>query len=224
MKKSYLKRGVTFFGVIVLFAACDTVTYDQQLSEESNSGEAITSSWIENHAGSSALAHELNEVRKATQVYKDASVAVEEGYIPVNYVPEMGFHFVNDTLFAEDEDAEVELTEPPILVYYTTGNFDPADVPTDNGEIQFKDEEEDELLDWLENLRLGAVEYVHRGDDEAPGTPANYFSDEESPRNLQTTEEEGWEFVAEAGFTALHVWVHRNNPEGVFQPTNPTVR
>lgn len=75
-------------------------------------------------ARSDALAHELNSVRKATEQYKNVSVARDDGYAVVApYVPEMGFHFINPGLFAPDADATVDITEPPILVYAPTGNY-----------------------------------------------------------------------------------------------------
>lgn len=163
--------------------------------------------------GADRLAHQLNVVRAGTRNYRDFTRAKDDGYEPVlGYVPGMGFHFVRGDLIAEDHTAgPVDgLENPPILVYFTTGNYDP-----DPGDAHDPDRNDD--------LRLGGVEFAHAGDDEAPGTPGNYFADEESSRNLKTTEAEGWEFVEPAGVTAIHVWVHRNNPKGVFHPTNPTI-
>lgn len=34
--------------------------------------------------------------------------------------------------------------------------------------------------------------------------PPDIFSDEDSPRNLEVTEEEGWHFDEEEGSTGLH--------------------
>lgn len=162
-------------------------------------------------AQSDALASELNAVRSATKKYKDVDVARSEGYVVESpYTPEMGFHLINPGLFAPNETAPVDITEPPILVYYTTGNYRPA--PGDA-----HDESRDE------DLRLGAVEYAHLGDSGAPGTPADYFSDGESTRNLSVSEADGWQWTPGPNITALHVWVHRGNPAGVFHPTNPTL-
>lgn len=163
-------------------------------------------------ARSNVLAHELNTVRNATQKYKDVSQARADGYgtIVSPYAPNMGFHFVNPFLIAPDEDGPFDLESPPILVYYTTGNYNPG--PDD---IHDPDRDGD--------LRLGGVEFAHGGDSGAPGTPANIFSDEEARRNLKVSEDEGWEWVPGPNITALHVWVHRGNPAGVFHPTNPTI-
>lgn len=53
----------------------------------------VTPQWIQSNADESELAHELNEVRKATQVY-DVEKARADGYTHVSpFVPGMGFHF-----------------------------------------------------------------------------------------------------------------------------------
>ncbi|TVR36048.1 MAG: hypothetical protein EA390_01015 [Balneolaceae bacterium] len=221
--------------VTVLLFACSDEGILDPVSEEVQEieAESITPAWIQSNAGNSALARELNDVRKATQKYKDASKALYDGYVPVNYVPGMGFHFVNFALVAANHEADPVdgIENPPILVYYTTGNFNPDDVIKENGDV--KDYFTNENTDWLEYLRLGAVEYAHLGDAGEPfptgANPANYFSDEEAPRNLKVSEEEGWEPIPnpeiedEIFFTALHVWVHRGNPDGLFAPFNPTI-
>ena len=160
-------------------------------------------------ASADTLTAELNAVRAATRTYRDVQLAREDGYAGLisPYVPGMGFHFINPALIAPDEDAEVDITKPPMLVYYTTGNYRPE--PGD---------EHDPAHDG--DLRLGAVEFAHMGTLNAP---ANYFSDEESRRSLAVSEEEGWHPSPDSPFTALHVWVHRGNPAGVFHPTNPTL-
>jgi hypothetical protein len=234
---SSLRRGVVrraghilvLILVTVLLSACNDEGILDPVNEEAQETDAqsITPTFIQNNAGSSALASELNEVRKATQKYKDATNALEDGYVPLNYVPDMGFHFANPALFAPDHEADPVdgIENPPILVYYTTGNFNPDDVTDEDGNVT------DESTDWYKHLRLGAVEYVHVGDEGEPfpsgANPANYFSDEDAPRNLRVTEEEGWDPIPDAegniAFTALHVWVHRGNPDGVFSPFNPTI-
>jgi len=159
-------------------------------------------------ARSDRLSEELNAVRAATRKYRDVGLARTDGYVIFSpYVPEMGFHAINPGLIAPDEHTEVDITKPPILVYYTTGNYRPEPFVE-------HDPERDS------DLRLGAVEYAHAG---ISGAPADYFSDEEAPRNVRFPEGDGWLPIPESPFTALHVWVHRGNPKGVFYPTNPTV-
>ena len=162
-------------------------------------------------ARSDALEQELDTVRCATEQYTDVALARSDGYAMVSpYTPQMGFHFVNPERFASDSEAEVDITEPPILVYYGDGEYQPE--PGD----EHDDDRDDELL-------LGAVEFAHLGDDGEPGTPANYFSDEESEMDLDVSEEEGWNWTPGPDITALHVWVHKDNPDGVFSPTNPEI-
>lgn len=162
-------------------------------------------------ASSDELASELNLARSATRKYRDIQQARADGYsITSEYVPQMGFHLVNPAFIASDETATGDITKPPILVYFTTGNYSPAPF---------------EALDPAQehNLRLGAVEYAHGGDAGPPGTPADYFSDEQSRRRLLVSEEEGWNWTPGPNVTALHVWVHRVNPAGIFAPSNPTI-
>lgn len=149
------------------------------------------------------LTQQLNTVRDVTRKYRDIETAREDGYNPTSpYVPGMGFHFADGLPFGTD------LTDPGVLVYFTNGSYNPG--PGDPHDPAHDDD-----------LILGAVEWLVKGNQE--DSPPNIFNDEASSRNLKTTEEEGWHFEEEEGFTGLHAWVHRNNPEGVFHHTNPTV-
>lgn len=155
-------------------------------------------------ASQAKLSHQLNAVRAATAKYRDLSNAEADGYEVISpYVPGMGFHFSDRTPpFGTDRE------DPPVLVYFTNGSYNPAP-----GEALDPDRKDD--------LVLGAVEYLVPGNQEEDAP--NLFADEESPRTLKTTEEEGWHFEEAEGFTGLHAWVHRGNSEGVFHSTNPTV-
>ncbi len=159
-------------------------------------------------ASSDELSRELNAVRAATRKYRDVAIARTDGYgTQVSpYVPQMGFHFVNPALVAADADTPVDLSEPPILVYYPTGDYNPAP-----GDEHDPDRDAD--------LRLGAVEFAHM----ETGVAGNLFADETASRSLKTSEAEGWGPIPETPLMALHVWVHRGNPAGVFHPTNPTI-
>lgn len=150
------------------------------------------------------LSHQLNTVRAVTRKYREIETAIADGYGPVSpYISGMGFHFAN-----EDPPFGTDLEDPGILVYFTNGSYNPA---------QF--EPHDPSRD--DDLILGAVEWLVGGNEE--DDPPNIFDDEASPRNLKTTEEEGWHFESDQGFTGLHAWVHRGNPAGVFHPENPTI-
>lgn len=149
------------------------------------------------------LSQQLNTVRALTGKYKDIETARNEGYAAVSpYVPGMGFHFADGPPFGTD------LEDPGVLVYFTNGSYNP-----DPGAKHDPDHDDD--------LILGAVEWLVPGDQE--GNPPDIFSDENSPRNLLVTEEDGWHFEDEEGFTGLHAWVHRGNPAGVFHHTNPNI-
>jgi hypothetical protein len=167
------------------------------------------------------LSEELNVVRAATRKYRNVDLARKDGYgtLVSPYAPNMGFHFVNPAYVAPNEQGPFDLETPPILVYFPTGGYrqEIREALSENPGPFIHDPARDD------ELRLGAVEFAHGGDDGPPGTPANIFSDEDARRNLKISEEEGWEFVPGPDITALHVWVHRGNPAGVFHPTNPTL-
>lgn len=149
------------------------------------------------------LSRQLNTVRAVTRKYKDIETARADGYGAVSpYVPGMGFHFADGPAFGTG------LEDPGVLVYFTNGSYNP-----DPGEEHDPDHDDD--------LILGAAEWLVPGDQE--DNPPNIFNDEDSPRNLIVTEEEGWHFEEAEGFTGLHAWLHRDNPAGVFHHTNPTI-
>lgn len=151
-------------------------------------------------AGDDRLSNQLNTVRDVTRKYRDIETARADGYAAVSpYVPEMGFHFADGPPFGTN------LEDPGVLVYFTNGSYNP-----EPGEEHDPDHDDD--------LVLGAAEWLVPGDQAED--PPNIFDDEESHRELQVTEEEGWHFEEEEGFTGLHAWVHRGNPAGVFHPTN----
>ena len=64
------------------------------------------------------------------------------------------------------------------------------------------------------NFELVAVEYAIPIDPQSPNTPPEGF----------TGNEDVWDFnTLNTGWWTLHAWVWKNNPDGVFQPMNPTV-
>lgn len=151
-------------------------------------------------AGDDELSHQLNTVRCVTRKYQDIETARDDGYGAVSpYVPGMGFHFADGPPFG------AVLDDPGVLVYFTNGSYNP-----DPGEEHDPNHDDD--------LILGAAEWLVPGDQE--DDPPDIFNDEDSQRNLKVTEEEGWHFEEEEGFTGLHAWVHRGNPAGVFHHTN----
>ena len=64
------------------------------------------------------------------------------------------------------------------------------------------------------NFELVAVEYGVPIDPQSPDTPPEGFSG--------TADE--WDFnTLNSGWWTLHAWVWKNNPDGIFNMTNPTV-
>ena len=155
------------------------------------------------------LSHQFNSVRAATRKYKAVETARADGYVPITpYVPAMGFHFAQLAGSPPAPDPfGTDLEDPGVLVYFTNGSYTP-----DPGE------EHDPTRD--DDLILGAVEFLVPGN---PDPVPDIFADEASNRTLTVSEEDGWHYHDDEGFTALHVWVHRGNPAGVFHGTNPTV-
>lgn len=166
-------------------------------------GLALGTTAVPVSAGDNQLSQQLNAVRDVTRKYRDIETARDDGYGAVSpYVPGMGFHFADGPPFG------TSLEDPGVLVYFTTGNYNPE-----------PGEEHDPAHD--DDLILGAAEWLVPGDQE--DDPPNIFNDEDSHRDLKVTEDQGWHFEDEGGFTGLHAWVHRGNPAGVFHPTNPEI-
>lgn len=204
------------FGLLI--AACDSGVTGPAETSMSEQDAAATQQGPPG-GNPAKLAQQLNTVRQVTKKYRDLETAREDGYVAISpYVPGMGFHLAAPAEAPNPFGTELE--NPGVLVYYTNGSYNP-----DPGE--FHDPERDD------DLILGAVEYLVQCNKEA--NPPNIFDDEDSPRNLKVTEEEGWHFEDEellgvgldceedVGFTGLHAWVHRGNPAGVFHDTNPNI-
>jgi hypothetical protein len=155
----------------------------------------------------------LKKAQSATEKYQDVRVAEADGYRVFGpYVAGMGFHYVNTRLARVGFDAE----HPPILLY-----------------------EKDD--DAASGLRLVGVSYtlpVHAGDDEQPVVApfpralaawhkhANIclFANRSIRTKLNDVEciQEGGRFIAETDWM-LHAWIWKDNPAGVFSPTNPEI-
>jgi hypothetical protein len=155
----------------------------------------------------------LKKAQSATEKYQDVRVAEADGYRVFGpYVTGMGFHYVNTRLTRVGFDAE----HPPILLY-----------------------EKDD--DAASGLRLVGVSYtlpLHAGDDEQPvDAPfpralaawhkhANIclFANRSIRTKLNDVEciQQGGRFIAETDWM-LHAWIWKDNPAGVFSPTNPEI-
>lgn len=186
----------------LLIAACDSGLTGPE--KATSSSPVSVTMQQQGPAQQATLAQQLDAVRAATKKYRDIETAREAGYSAISpYVPGMGFHFAKGgPPFGTDR------TDPPVLVYFTNGSYHPAP-----GDMHDPGHDDD--------LVLGAVEYIVPGDQTA--SPPNIFDDEASPRALKVTEAAGWHFEEAEGFTGLHAWIHRGNPDGVFHHTNPTI-
>lgn len=137
------------------------------------------------------LKRELAEVRSATARFNDPDNAQSAGYHPEDEPPICGMGHH----FANMDllDFTIEKRRPEVMVY---GEDDGG------------------------NLILGAVEYV------APKFGPYATDPPDSPFDSADPEWDILELPSDAPvpFTelwTLHVWVHTNNPDGVFNPTNP---
>ena len=193
---------------LTLLLVCATVslTACQQVPTDPDS---LAPAALEDHAPAylspeaAALEQQLKAVRRATKKYRDIEQARADGYVAVSpYVPGMGFHFADGPPFGTD------LEDPGVLVYYTNASYNPA--PGDAHDPAHDDD-----------LILGGVEWLVQGDQTA--NPPDIFMDEVDPRNLRVSEAEGWHYEAREGFSGLHAWIYRGNPEGLFHTTNPTI-
>jgi hypothetical protein len=135
----------------------------------------------------------LKEVRKATERYRDASVAVKAGYAPAKECvagPEggMGYHYANERLI---RDPRIDPLRPEILVYAPRGK----------------------------GLRLVAVEWFRADADGRLDTdddrPYLFHRGFDGPM-------EGHEPGMPVHYD-LHAWIFKGNPDGVFAPYNPRV-
>jgi hypothetical protein len=153
----------------------------------------------------------LERTRQATAKYQDVHVAEADGYRAIggNH-PKMGVHFV---LTLEPKEFDVE--KPPILVYEETASG---------------------------GYSLVGVAYLLNGAEGPDGQPLNspfptalahwhrhtnicMLPGIANPGGLTESQcrEKGGHFVAEAPWM-VHAWIWKDNPTGVFNEQNPTVK
>lgn len=151
-------------------------------------------------AGDDTFAHQLNTVRSFTRQYKDIQTAKASGYEFFAVLPPVGHIYAN-----LDNIGNTGLTEPPSLLFYAPPN---GSETTDESD-----------------LILAGHEYHVSGDQTS--NPPNIFDDESVSRKLKVTEAEGWHrspIPDVLDVTGLHVWVHLQNPKGVFHTGHPTIQ
>lgn len=162
----------------------------------------------------------LEEIQMATQKYRDINVALEEGYIadPMNTCEMapmmgrpaedggMGIHYFRPDLLGitateprvDGVGTHIDFLQPAILLYE----------PQANGSME---------LIAVENL-VFAKAWYDEGNNAPPtfhGVAFDHMKD-----NPGTELDEAHMFEEHYD---RHVWVHRENPNGVFSPFNPNV-
>lgn len=166
------------------------------------------------------VAAQLEAVRRATERFRDVEVAMAEGYVPdptgmcveaglegyPRQLGGMGIHYFRPDLLGltateppvSGTGTHTDFTEPGVLVY----------VPDGEGQLE---------LGAVENLVFAEAWHAagHEGRPEFLGN--EYFQMVENP------ETEAMEAHGFAPHYELHVWLHRENPAGMFMPFNPAV-
>ena len=162
----------------------------------------------------------LAEVRAATEKYKDVKAAVADGYVrdpmdecvtaaSIGYPPKagaMGVHYARDDLLGikgppnprvNGTGTYTDFRQPAILLYE----------PQPDGSLK---------LVGVENLVFEkAWEARHKRRPTFHGVPYNRMAD-----NPATPVDEGHMFMPHFD---RHVWLYRDNPNGVFAQFNPNV-
>jgi hypothetical protein len=155
---------------------------------------------------------ELDRAKQATEKYQDVRVAQADGYqILGAEFPGMGAHFVLSL-----EPKGFDLEKPPILLYHKS-----TDAPG--------------------GYMLAGVGYFYDAPEGPDGQPVNppfpkslahwhkhdnicMLPGLDNPHALSESEcrERGGKFVAKTPWL-VHVWLWKDNPNGVFTPDNPAL-
>jgi hypothetical protein len=167
------------------------------------------------------LVAELEEIRVATERYRDISVALGDGYVQTtNVVPNMGAHFNHS---GRIRDGRLVLSEPEILMY----DRDPDGAWRLIG-VSFVlpyqlagDTHPQGFTGPLDNW------HMHYALCTGTGAPSRAELDDEGfirsgTASAEGCRESGGTFVAKYGWM-IHAWVHDDNPLGVFSMWNPSV-
>lgn len=149
---------------------------------------------------------DLRAVQAATEPYADVRVAEDEGYTPSGPCEHdaqgaaMGIHY---TRIVDSLDQTIELLQPDILLY----------VPDEAGVLQLVGVEyvAPALLDGALTFDPGA----DPGDPFSP-PPELFCRPFDGPMEGHTP--------GQPWHHDLHVWIHHDNPDGIFAPHNPALR
>lgn len=165
------------------------------------------------------LPAELEEIRRLTARFADVEVAEAEGYVPdpsgmcitaeiegqPRQLGAMGIHYFRPDLLGLTADAprvdgngtHTDFRQPAVLVY----------LPRDDGTLELAAVEN---LVWVKAWH----EAGHRGPPSFQGR--DYYRMVDNPLTEDVDEAHGFEPHYE-----LHVWLHVENPAGLFVPFNP---
>ncbi len=153
---------------------------------------------------------ELAAARRATTQYHDVNVALAAGYVPLGgHVPGMGAHYVNFGLFGPGFDK----TQPEILLYSLTEGNKPKLVAVEYVAAAGPPDGFTGTSDVWDEHKASC----HYADD--------YEVEEPNPAACPPTSPGGAPLVLwrpDLGW-ALHAWIWRGNPNGIFEPFNPNV-
>ena len=166
------------------------------------------------------LKKELKSVYEATKRYQDIKVALKDGYIrdPMNmceegpvmgmpsHVGAMGVHYFRPDLLQITGDKPrvngtgtyTDFRKPSILIYE----------PQEDGSME---------LVAVENLVFAKAWHKKHGEKMPKFMGYDYFTMIDNPR---TRADEAHMFEPHYD---LHVWLYRENPNGLFNPFNPNV-
>lgn len=122
--QSRIDRVLTILGAMLAFSALFILTGCTQESapQQPHQNPALSPGSASSQNGPGKITNpevrkELASVRAATAKYHDVETAEAEGYVappPSDFVPGMGYHYVNLALAM---DGEIDLTQPEVLVY-----------------------------------------------------------------------------------------------------------
>lgn len=160
------------------------------------------------------MKRELSQLRKATKKYHKVDVALADGYMPVTpHIPGMGAHYVNLNLVLAHSGSFV-LEEPEILLYslakpkpklvaveYAVTSPSAPDGFAGTSDV------------WdLHTQACHHLDHEHHLPDPSAASP---------PDCATHAGADPW--VWHPDLWGLHVWIHRHNPDGIFEPYNPKI-
>lgn len=175
--------------------------------------------WSSSETGE--LPDELEEIRRLTERFRDVDTALAEGYVrdpsdqcvtaPMEGMPRqlgaMGIHYLRPDLLGltaptprvDGNGTHTDFRQPAILVY----------VPGPEGTLE---------LAAVENL-VWEKAWREAGNRSRPSfLGQEYWLMVDNPQTAEMDEAHGFEPHYE-----LHIWLHEENPSGLFFPFNPAV-